>query len=368
MEIKFIKKNVTIDFNFIKENKITLDSIEKYFPKYLLHPNYASYKYNFVKSIFFNLTRIFLVVLVKIFLRPGKPVSHILGLKEVDDIYRKEADTYNKKHHLTTRGMDLNWRKNMGWHIAFSSLGKSESILILDLCTGTGLTVQEISKILEECSLKSDIVGLDFSIDMLRKAEIILPSSNNHVVNFVRGDAMDLVLHSNKPDDELVKFDYNTFDFVTQMFGVGGILDPVKEFNGVIRILKPNGQFFIIDMHRPIPNLPGEWPLLLKWLRFPLFESYVYETTTIPLVLNRLWGWRDTTLCFYILPLITYKDENDKFWGFKTVYFEQESQRWWFALPFMPVAKMIVEKVQITENEAIKRGVILKSCHLDFSK
>ena len=54
--------------NIIKENKITLDSIEKYFPKYLLHPNNASYRYNLIKSIFFNLTRIFLVVLVTLFI------------------------------------------------------------------------------------------------------------------------------------------------------------------------------------------------------------------------------------------------------------------------------------------------------------
>jgi hypothetical protein len=91
-------------------------------------------------------------------------------------------------------------------------------------------------------------------------------------------------------------------------------------------------------------------------------EMVVYEDSTLPVVLNRLWGWRDTTLCFYLLPLATYCDDAGKYWGFEVKTFEQESQRWWFALPLMPVAKIVVEKVEISKEVAKKREEILAAC------
>ncbi|MEK7117946.1 MAG: class I SAM-dependent methyltransferase, partial [Patescibacteria group bacterium] len=169
---------------------------------------------------------------------------------------------------------------------------------------------------------------------------------------FVRGDAMSLA----------ESFELHSIDIVTQIFGIGGIPEPLRVFEGVLQILKPNGQFLLIDMHKPIPEQPGEWPFFLRWCRFPVLEMVTFEETTIPLVLNRLWGWRDTTLCFYLLPLATYRDSDGRYWGFEVKSFEQESQRWWFSLPLMPIARIVVEKTGIAEETARKREAILKSC------
>jgi hypothetical protein len=48
--------------------------------------------------------------------------------------------------------------------------------------------------------------------------------------------------------------------------------------------------------------------------------------------------------------------------GLEVKYFEQESQRWWFSLPLMPTAKIVVEKVEISEDVAKKRETILGAC------
>lgn len=197
----------------------------------------------------------------------------------------------------------------------------------------------------------AEVTGLDYNEHMLgvaRAGEI----AKSDRVHFVRGDAMDLT----------AIFAPDSFNAVTQVFGVGGIPEPMKVFDGVLRILRPNGRFLMTDMHKPIPQFPGEWPLLLKWLRFPLIEAALYEQVTIPLVLKRLWGWRDTTACFYQLPLITFRDGDGRYWGFEVKSLEQESQRWWFAVPLMPVARIVVEKTEITERVASERQAILAAC------
>lgn len=365
---KFIinKPILILNINILKENQISIDELKKFFPKYILRP--SPIYYGTAKNILFKIIQFFLETLVKVFLRPRESDTGSLDLKEVNEVYTREAATYNKKHHLTTRGMDLVWRRNVGWFLAIDSRGKDSPVTILDLCTGTGLTIREILKILEQWGIKANIVGLDFNLGMLNIAKTDPPISSNCVINFVKGDAMDLFRMDPTSKVALTQFEKDTFDYVVQMFGVGGISDPIKEFYGVLRILKSNGKFFLIDMHKPIPELHGELPLFLKWFRFPTFETFIYERATIPLVLNKLWGWRDTTLCFYFLPLVVFKDEDDNFWGFETVYYVQDSQRWWFGLPFMPIAKIIVKKVIITKEEADKRYIILQSCVSSLKK
>jgi hypothetical protein len=68
--------------------------------------------------------------------------------------------------------------------------------------------------------------------------------------------------------------------------------------NSVLAVLREGGRFLLIDMHRPLLGLPGEWALPGFWVRFPRLEYFNYAKTTLPLVLARLWGWRDTTLDF----------------------------------------------------------------------
>jgi len=341
------KPIISVNMERLKENGISERELRRYFPRYILNP--TPLYYSRIKKVWFFAVRLFLTVLVKIFLRPRK-ASGSLDIHEVEQVYTKEAATYDRKHHITTRGMDLIWRRAAGWFVSVIARNEARNIRVLDLCTGTGLTIKEIISILKEYGLEAEITGLDYNEKMLDVARKNLEAYSN--IKLVRGDATNMNGISS-----------NSLDVVTQVCGIGGISEPTKVFHEVLRILKPGGWFFMIDMHKPIPEQPGEWPFLLKWFRFPIFESVVYEESTIPVVLKRLWGWRDTTLCFYFLPLTVYRDDNGKYWGFKINIFVQDSQRWWFGLPIMPVAQIIVEKVEISEEEAKKRKIIIEACN-----
>lgn len=337
---------INVNMERLEQNGVSEKELRKYFPRYILNP--TPLYHGRVKKVWFLVVRLFLTVLVKIFLKPRK-TSGNLDIHEVEKVYTKEAGTYDRKHHITTRGMDLVWRRMAGWFVSVVGRNKTGDFRVLDLCTGTGLTIKEIISVLKEWGVEAEIVGLDYNEKMLNIARRNLGASSN--IKLVQGDAMNM--------DNVFS---SSVDVVTQVFGIGGISEPTKVFHEVLRILNPGGWFFMIDMHKPIPGQPGEWPFFLKWFRFPIFEVVVYEKSTISVVLKRLWGWRDSTLCFYLLPLTVYRDDSGKYWGFKVSNFVQDSQRWWFALPIMPVAQIIVEKVEISEQEARKREIII-----DFS-
>lgn len=337
---------VSIDYRKLESAGIAVPELSRYFPRYILNP--TKLYYGWLKRLGLLMVQWFLRTIVKVVLRP-RNLAGSLEQSEVDVVYTREAKTYNKKHHLTTRGMDLVWRRSAGWFVSALGRNRQGHLKVLDLCTGTGLTVKEIHAILQEWGIDAELTGLDYNEHMLAVARNGgMPGG----AKFVHGDATKLV----------ETFELDSFDAVTQVFGIGGIPEPSKVFGGVLRILKSGGQFLMTDMHKPIPEHPGEWPFLLKWRRFPVMEMVIYEDSTLPVVLNRLWGWRDTTLCFYLLPLVTYRDGDGRYWGFEVKAFEQESQRWWFALPLMPVARIVVEKTEITEEIARKREVILNSC------
>jgi len=340
------EKVVSIDYQKLEAAGVSAHELGQYFPRYILNP--TKLYYGWLKRFGLLMAQLFLRTIVKIILRPRNSTD-LLEQAEINQVYTREAKTYNRKHHLTTRGMDLVWRRTAGWFVSTIGRKSKSPFRILDVCTGTGLAVKEMLVVLQEWGIDAELTGLDYNERMLAVARNGFARSS---VKFVCGDATKLA------ED----FEQNLFDAATQVFGIGGIPEPQKVFEGLLQILKPGGQFLMIDMHKPIPERPGEWPFFLKWCRFPVMEAVIYEDSTLPVVLNRLWGWRDTTLCFYLLPLTTYRDGDGKYWGFEVKSFEQESQHWWFALPLMPIARIVVEKTEITEETARKREVILNSC------
>jgi len=345
----------------LQERKITAADVNRFIPNYVRYP--VELEYGSVQRLQFLGVRAFLSALVWFILQPRVTRVGNLNQDEVNAVYDGEADGYDWKHHMTTRYQDTMWRRQAGWFIA--NLARSNANMrVLDLCTGTGLTAEAIQEVLTQWGASVTVTGLDFNQRMLKRAA----SRNLGGVEFVLGDATQLVKGQDFGDSPLVQFAANTFDAVTQMCGIGGIPRPLEQFEGVLRVLKPGGQFWMHDMHKPLPGLPGI-VVLPKWLASPALESYVYEDVCLPLVLNRLWGWRDPTALFYLLTLVTTSDvdpttQQARYFGFEVVNFMFEPQRWWFGIPYMPVAEITVKKVQIAKEEASLRSLIGQCCEV----
>ncbi len=297
---------------------------------------------------------------INLALRPRKGQVGDLAQEEVDEVYSREARTYDWKHHMTTARQDTIWRRAVGWTLTtmLKSRTAGDTFRMLDLCTGTGRTVEEVDHVLGACYARIgdlpcaiEVTGLDYNEAMLaeaRRHHSNFARLHGGAVAFVQGDATKLSLPTRH------------FDFVSQMFGIGGIKTPVPVFREALRVLRSGGKYLLIDMHMPIAELPGESALVpFRYRERPAFEWLTYLKTTIPLALARLWGWRDTTLDFYLAPLVTFQDDGGGWWGFEEESRHFEPERWWAGYAVMPTMRLLLKKVRITPQEAERRQGVL---------
>ncbi len=283
----------------------------------------------------FSLLQLPFRLAVYAFLRPR--TGRIGGLKspEVQDVYNREAKWYEHKHHLTTRNHDTTWRQDAGWQVANYCRLHTMHPSVLDLCTGTGLTIIEMSRILALEGFAANFVGVDLNETMLAHTPHSLEDGGT--ARFIHADVTRL----------LQRFNASSFDIATQIFGIGGVAEVSKTFEQVLAVLKPGGCFILTDIHHPLKHLAGRWFALRSWKSFPSFESACYNETTVPLVLNRLWGWHDPTADFHTLLGTTWQDDAGQCWGFKIIHRQYRAEAWWLGFPLMPVMSVIAEKVAI---------------------
>lgn len=350
--------------------KITIPPIFNSQSKYGFLPLYvfqditlqvSSFNY-FIVSFFLGVLK----VLVKIRLRAIAIASHahhgkFLPQEIVDNVYTREAGSYEWKHHRTTNFRDTWWRRIAAFHIL--NLAREVSlnkIKILDLGTGIGLSLEEAFKIFKDTNLEVEAVGLDYNVSMLEQAnKITLPrmthlellEDHKREISFVRGDARNLRGIKEKKNG-FSYFNEGEFDFVTLICGAGGIHLPLEAFTEQLSVLKEGGYLIVIDIHRPLFHLNEHWPRLLKFFDTNFFQYLGWKKITIPLILRDLWGWLDPTPLFYLLPFTV---DIKSLTGFAINYFEIISEKWWFNLPVMTTGKLILKKKKYSRDELFNR-------------
>ncbi|WP_024833794.1 class I SAM-dependent methyltransferase [Ruminiclostridium josui] len=96
---------------------------------------------------------------------------------------------------------------------------------LLDVPAGSGLFTREKYSRLK----KAKITCVDYSQNMLDKAERVFKEASINNVDFIQGDVGDL------------KFEDNSFDIVVSMNGFHVFPDKEKAFYEILRVLKPGG-------------------------------------------------------------------------------------------------------------------------------
>lgn len=106
---------------------------------------------------------------------------------------------------------------------------------VLDVGTGTGRLAVEFAKLVPGVK----VVGLDLSEVALQLAQENIPSGDVSLrVSFKMGNAED------------IPFEDDTFDLVISSNTLHLVKNPVRMFNEVHRVLKPQGRFLISDLRR----------------------------------------------------------------------------------------------------------------------
>ena len=110
--------------------------------------------------------------------------------------------------------------------IAIKDLKIKNNSKILDLACGSG----DITKIISKISPNTNVIGLDFSSEMLKIARKKNPNKK-----FILGDATDL------------KFGESEFDYITIFFGLRNIQNRTVAISEIYRVLKNGGLFLHFD-------------------------------------------------------------------------------------------------------------------------
>ena len=146
-------------------------------------------------------------------------------------MFDRISPKYDRLNHLLSLNIDKVWRSKTAKAVA-----KQHPTSILDLATGTA----DLTIAMAKRNPKAHIIGMDISEKMLDigKEKVQKQGLENQIV-LRQGDAAAL------------PFDENSFDAVTVAFGVRNFEDRDKDLAEIQRVLKPNGQAYILEFSMP---------------------------------------------------------------------------------------------------------------------
>jgi len=139
---------------------------------------------------------------------------------DIQNAYNEWSDTYDTDQNLT-RDLDQN--------VTHSLLGELHVDSILEIGCGTGKNTVFLAQ------LGETVHAVDFSQGMIEKAKGKVRAGNVHF------SMMDII----KKWD----FDGNSFDLIVSNLVLEHIQDLVFVFSEAARTLRPNGQFFVNELH-----------------------------------------------------------------------------------------------------------------------
>lgn len=154
-----------------------------------------------------------------------------LGKKEqVTQMFDTISGNYDSLNRVISFGIDIKWRKKV-----LKIVSDSKPKIILDIATGTGDLAILMTK-----TNADKIIGLDISAGMLEVGQKKIEEKK-------LSDVIELVLG----DSEQIPFGDNYFDAITVSFGVRNFENLEKGFAEILRVLKPNGIFVILETSVP---------------------------------------------------------------------------------------------------------------------
>jgi demethylmenaquinone methyltransferase / 2-methoxy-6-polyprenyl-1,4-benzoquinol methylase len=154
-----------------------------------------------------------------------------LGKKEqVAQMFDTISGNYDNLNRVISFGIDVKWRKKV-----LKIVSAKQPKNILDIATGTG----DLAILMAKTNAEK-IIGLDISAGMLEVGKKKVEEKKlSNKIEMVLGDS------------ENIPFEDNYFDAITVSFGVRNFENLEKGFSEILRVLKPNGVFVILETSVP---------------------------------------------------------------------------------------------------------------------
>jgi demethylmenaquinone methyltransferase/2-methoxy-6-polyprenyl-1,4-benzoquinol methylase len=140
------------------------------------------------------------------------------------------SGNYDGLNRVISFGIDIKWRKKV-----LKLVSDKNPKTVLDIATGTG----DLAILMTNTSAEK-IIGLDISAGMLEVGRNKIKAKN-------LSDKIEMIL----ADSENMPFEDNTFDAITVAFGVRNFENLEKGLAEILRVLKPDGIFVILETSVP---------------------------------------------------------------------------------------------------------------------
>ena len=179
-----------------------------------------------------------------------------LGKKEqVAKMFDNISGNYDNLNRVISFGIDIKWR-----NIVLDMVAKTNPKTILDIATGTG----DLAILMTKTNAYK-IIGFDISDGMLEVGRQKINAQNlQSRIEMVLGDS------------EKMPYDNNTFDAITVAFGVRNFENLEIGLSEILRVLKPNGLFVILETSVPE--------------KFPYKQGYNFYSKNILPIIGKLFS------------------------------------------------------------------------------
>ncbi|BDW93962.1 demethylmenaquinone methyltransferase [Flagellimonas marinaquae] len=174
-------------------------------------------------------------------------MKEIYEPKFVEKLFDKMSSSYSKMNYITSFGFSERWRRQ-----CVEEIGIEKGKTVVDLMTGMGECWKHI---LKKSDKNSKLIGLDFSTEMINRAKKNKGKFKKSKIEILKENVF-----KNSIENE-------TVDFVISGFGLKTFNDEQLEklATEIDRILKPNGEFSLIDVS--VPNSKLLKPFYIFYLK-----------------------------------------------------------------------------------------------------
>ncbi|MEC5422461.1 demethylmenaquinone methyltransferase [Virgibacillus sp. C22-A2] len=151
--------------------------------------------------------------------------------ERVHHVFEKIYTKYDSMNSIISFQRHKAWRKDV-----MKRMNVKKGSKALDVCCGTGDWSISLA---EATGSNGEVVGLDFSKNMLSVAERKKEELNLTQLGLIHGNAMEL------------PFEDNYFDYVTIGFGLRNVPDYQTVLKEMHRVVKPNGKVVCLETSQP---------------------------------------------------------------------------------------------------------------------
>ncbi len=171
--------------------------------------------------------------------------------ERVHDVFEAISDNYDKMNSVISFQQHLIWRKD-----TMKQMNVQKGSKALDVCCGTADWTIAMA---EAVGPNGEVIGLDFSQNMLKIGEEKVKELNLQQISLIHGNAMEL------------PFSDNSFDYVTIGFGLRNVPDYLQVLKEMCRVIKPGG--IVVCLETSHPTMFGYKQLFNFYFRYvmPMF-------------------------------------------------------------------------------------------------